>query len=290
MSPESREVLFEVNQQVAAKLRECADLLHQQGDNPFRSSAYRKAADTVEGLERSLEGIIREGGRELLTTLPNIGPGIAAAIREMVQTGRWTRLERLRGTLDPVRLFQTIPGIGEVLAERIHETLEIDSLEELELSAHDGRLERVPGMGKRRVSAVRAVLKSVLGRVRRAPLEARNGPPVETLLEVDREYRQRAAAGSLRKIAPRRFNPEHEAWLPILHIERAGWHFTVLYSNTANAHRLGRTRDWVVVYFYDHEHREGQHTIVTETRGPLAGRRVVRGREMECQAHYRERS
>jgi putative hydrolase len=38
----------------------------------------------------------------------------------------------------------------------------------------------------------------------------------------------------------------------------------------------------VVVYFYDGDHREGQHTIVTETSGPLAGLRVVRGREAEC--------
>jgi putative hydrolase len=42
----------------------------------------------------------------------------------------------------------------------------------------------------------------------------------------------------------------------------------------------------VVIYFYDDEHAEGQHTVVTETHGPLAGRRVVRGRETECRARY----
>ncbi|MGZ5127014.1 MAG: DNA-binding protein, partial [Burkholderiales bacterium] len=72
----------------------------------------------------------------------------------------------------------------------------------------------------------------------------------------------------------------------IMHASRDGWHFTVLYSNTARAHELGRTRDWVVVYFYDGDHAEGQHTIVTEARGTLAGRRVVRGREAECRALY----
>jgi putative hydrolase len=40
------------------------------------------------------------------------------------------------------------------------------------------------------------------------------------------------------------------------------------------------------VYFHDSEHREGQHTVVTETQGPLRGRRVVRGRETECAAFY----
>jgi hypothetical protein len=40
------------------------------------------------------------------------------------------------------------------------------------------------------------------------------------------------------------------------------------------------------VYFYDDHHREGQHTVVTETRGGLIGRRVVRGLEAECRAYY----
>ena len=101
----------------------------------------------------------------------------------------------------------------------------------------------------------------------------------------DNPVAQGAAAGTLRTIAPKRFNPEGAAWLPILHTQRGEWHFTALYSNTARAHELGRTRDWVVIYFYDDHHVEGQHTVVTETRGALAGRRVVRGREAECRAH-----
>jgi putative hydrolase len=109
---------------------------------------------------------------------------------------------------------------------------------------------------------------------------------VATLLDIDGEYREQAAAGALRTIAPRRFNREGKAWLPVLHTRRGRWHFTALYSNTARAHERGQTRDWVVVYFYDDDHREGQHTIVTETRGPLAGQRVVRGREHECLALY----
>ena len=59
----------------------------------------------------------------------------------------------------------------------------------------------------------------------------------------------------------------------------------MLFSNTARAHELGRTRDWVVIYFYDGDHHEGQCTVVTETHGPLAGKRVVRGREAEQRRH-----
>lgn len=60
--------------------------------------------------------------------LPHIGSGIARAIYEMVATGRWSGLERLRGTLDPVQLFQVIPGVGPQLAEVIYETLEVGQL------------------------------------------------------------------------------------------------------------------------------------------------------------------
>jgi putative hydrolase len=59
-----------------------------------------------------------------------------------------------------------------------------------------------------------------------------------------------------------------------------------LFSNTARAHDLGRIRDWVVIYYHADNQPEGQCTLVTETRGPIEGRRVVRGREAECRAHY----
>ena len=106
---------------------------------------------------------------------------------------------------------------------------------------------------------------------------------MQVLLAVDRAYRDQAASGTLPTIAPKRFNPDGKSWLPILHAERDGWHFTALFSNTQRAHELGMTRDWVVIYFYDDEHHvEGQRTVVTETRGEMAGQRIVRGREMEC--------
>ena len=117
-------------------------------------------------------------------------------------------------------------------------------------------------------------------RVRELPIK------VEDLLAVDDEYRARAERGELSTLAPTRFNPEHQPWLPILEARRGGWRYRALYSNTATAHRLNQPRDWVVLYFEDGLMR-GQRTVVTETRGELRGRRVVRGREQECREHYR---
>jgi putative hydrolase len=271
-----------LNARIADRLREMAELLDQQHANPFRVGAYRRAADTVARLDRGVGELVRRQGLNGLVALPGIGRGIGAAILEMVNTGRWAQLERLRGGLEPERLFQIVPGIGPQLAARIHEALDVDTLEGLEQAAHDGRLEAVPGVGARRTAAVRAALQAMLGRTRsRRPRPDAGEPSIALLLEVDHEYRDKASAGRLPKIAPRRFNPSGEAWLPILHAERDGWHFTALYSNTARAHELGRTGDWVVIYFYDQDHQEGQRTVVTETRGPRAGQRVVRGREQD---------
>ena len=81
---------------------------------------------------------------------------------------------------------------------------------------------------------------------------------------------------------------EEKSFLPILHTEREGFHFTALFSNTARAHDLGKTRDWVVVY-YDQDGHENQCTVVTEHQGPLRGKRVVRRHERECLAYYSEK-
>jgi DNA polymerase (family X) len=214
----------------------------------------------------------------------------------MLHSGRWSRLEQLRGTAGPEALLRAVPGIGPQLAARLHDELGVHSLEALEVAAHDGRLERMARIGPRRAAAIRAALKPMLDRVRvaqRKPPPAGDdaaAPPVAMLLDVDREYRDGAAHDRLPKIAPRRFNPGGQAWLPVLHAARDGWHVTALYSNTARAHELDRVHDWVVIYAEDEQHHERQYTVVTASIGSLAGQRIVRGREDECRQAMREGS
>jgi putative hydrolase len=276
-----------LNRQIASKLQEMSDLLEQQGANPFRIRAYRQAAAELNQQSQQVDEILEREGIVGLERLPAIGKGIAASIREMVLSGNWSQLQRLRHGAEGVALLQTVPGLGPELAQRIHDELHVDTLEALENAAYDGSLERVKGLGERRLSALRASLSSILGRPRRRSRKApEKSPDVALLLEVDRLYRENAEADELPHIAPKRFNPDNEAWLPVLHTDRAGWHFTALYSNTARAHQLGTVRDWVVIYFYDDHQQEGQHTVVTETHGPLVGQRVVRGRERACRRYY----
>lgn len=272
------------NAEIAHDLDQVADLLQQSSANPFRIRAYRAGADTVLHLDRPVSEILAREGRAGLERLENIGAGLAGAIEELVTTGNLRLLDELRAEVAPEQAFDTLPGIGPKLARRIHEQLGISTLEELEVAASDGRLAEVPGIGPVKAGQIREVLAT---RLRRRPRPAEGEePPIEELLSVDQEYREKAAAGQLFKIAPKRFNPKGEAWLPVLHTRRGPRRYTALFSNTKLAHDLGKTNDWVVLYFARPGEEEGQATVVTETQGDLEGRRVVRGREQETREYY----
>ncbi len=277
------------NGEIASRLEELAQVLAEQGANPYRIAAYRRAARTIRTWPASIVQVAHERGLDGLRELPGIGERLARSLHTLAITGRLPMLERLRGDSDPVELFRTVLGIGEATAERIHDELGIHTLEELELAAHDGRLERL-GIGVKRLAGIRDALAGRLGRIRlREPLESGPLPDVAEILDVDREYREAAARDALPKIAPRRFNPSHGAWLPVLHTRRGQRHYSALFSNTARAHELGRTGDWVVLYYDGAGFERGferQCTVITAARGPLRGRRIVRGREDECLRGY----
>lgn len=278
------------NRQVAQKLREVALLLEEQGANRFRIQAYRRAAATLEGLDVPVSQVVQESGTDGLEALPGIGVSLARSIHTLVVTGRLPMLDRLRGELDSAALLASIPGIGPSLAARLHDDLHIHTLEQLEMAAHDGRLADIEGVGPKKLLGIIDSLASRLGRIRRPAVvegSRKSGEPsVAELFEVDREYRESAQAGKLRTIAPRRFNPKKEAWLPILHTQRGPRHYSAMFSNTALAHQMKKTGDWVILYYYDDDHGEHQCTVVTGRNAPFAGKRVARGREAECSAYY----
>jgi DNA polymerase (family X) len=275
-----------LNHDIATRLDEVARLLDDQQASRFRVQAWRRGAETVRTMERPAAQVLESEGLRGLEALPAIGHTLARAIEALVRSGHLPILDRLRGESDPVKLLATVPGIGPVLADRLHEELGVESLHELELAAHDGRLERLPGFGDQRLAGIRDALAGRLGRVRSTPGPTAKAPPLAEVLDVDAEYRRRARAGTLPRIAPRRFNPTGAAWLPVLHTARGERQYTALFSNTARAHHLHRTDDWVVIY-HDGHGPDGQCTVVTARDGPLRGHRVVRGREPECLEHYR---
>lgn len=272
------------NRTVANWLTDYADYLEAREANLYRIRAYRRAADTILGLNRPVAHLVESEGREGLEKLPGIGPHLSFTIELLVRTGEFRTLNAEGGHIDVEQMFGSLPGVGPKLARQLREELGIRSLEQLEQAAHEGRLQQLQVGPKR----LRGIVDALAGRLRyrRVPGDSPGEPPVAELLAVDREYRTLAARGELPTLAPRRFNPEHEPWLPLLEVNRRGWHYRALFSNTALAHRLRQTHDWVVIYFDDGITR-GQRTVVTEARGRLQGQRMVRGREAECRELYR---
>jgi putative hydrolase len=194
-----------VNEFVAARLRESADLLAAQQDNPFRVLAYRRAAEAIASLDHSVEELLTEGGVEALDRIPHVGKGIAAAIAEMATTGRWAYLQRLRGSAEPEDVFCAIPGVGPKLAKRLHEELNVATLEQLEAVLADPESAAPKGVGERRLSMIQSGLRQLLDRMRPRRSALQEEPSIDILLDVDREYREKVALDVLPRIAPKRF-------------------------------------------------------------------------------------
>jgi hypothetical protein len=278
------------NVEVADMLDEIGRLLRLRGASPFRVAAYHRAARFVRTAGRPLAELFEREGIRGLRLLPGIGRSLSRKIGEMFRRGRSRSLERLRrqGAGD---LLTTLPAVGAKLASRIRSTLGDGSLEEVFAAAQDGRLRRIEGLGRKRVQAIRESLAMRLDKPPPARLHAPSPhePPVADLLAIDRDYRRQARAGTLLRVVPKRFNPAGVAWLPVLRTVRNGRHYGAQFANTANSHELGRTRDWVVIYCED-KRAFGRWTVVRSTHGPLRGKRVVRGRERECQQYYDQTS
>jgi DNA polymerase (family X) len=284
-SQENRSISLN-NGAIADRLGELAEYFVRHGANEFKVRAYRNASQKIRSLDFPIASKATE--TDELVEMPGIGQSIAQAVKTICRTGTHPLLSSLPGKSKQSALLATVPGLGPKTAEMIHEKLGIETLEDLEIAASDGRLAALPGIGRKRI---RSIKESLAGRfqhyipTRLKLVESGQKASIADLLSIDDEYRQKAALRHLPEIAPRRFNPEHRIWLPILRTTRNGVPYTAMYSNTALAHQLGKTHDWVVIYA--DKSPTGPTTIVTSHRGPTSGKRVVRGRESECLEYYR---
>jgi hypothetical protein len=271
------------NEMMAKQLREYALALEKEGGNLFRARAFRTAAGQLLMMSRQVAEVFAEEGRKGLERLPGIGKSLAYTVEMLLRTGELRTLRPVDAHREPERDLTSLPGIGVRTAEQLRDRLGITTLEGVRAAALAGRLGTI-GIGPGRVAPLVAEVDARLGAARK-PKAPEEEPGLESLLALDEEYRSGAAEGALPTLAPRAFNPEGARWLGILRREREGWKMRALFSNTAVAHRLGKTNDWVVVYF-EKGSVIGQRTVVTELRGDQAGKRVVRGREPECRAFY----
>src|SRR5262245_57049909 len=95
---------------IARALREMAGLLDASGQETFKARAYARGADVLERLDADLDELV---ARRRLTTLPGIGPALAAMITELHQTGRSQSLEEQRRRVPSVALeLSRVPGLS----------------------------------------------------------------------------------------------------------------------------------------------------------------------------------
>lgn len=269
------------NETIAKKLSDHARLLEKEG-NLFRVRAYRQAAQTIRSLDVPVVEFLKQKGIKGLERLPGIGAHLSFVIERLATTGQFHALAAEAESIPSEEKIENLPGVGPKTAEFLWERLGIHSVNQLAQAVHSQQFAALPMGVKRRQRLIDSVQE--LERKQAAIQPPTDEPTVAELLAVDAEYRRRAADDRLVKIAPGKNDREQPPSLPLLSLRQGGWKYRALFSTTALAHRLGRTADWTVIYFHNDKYK-GQRTVVTEDRGDLRGKRVVRGREEECRRY-----
>ncbi len=135
------------NAQIASIFDKIASLSALKGENVFIVRAYQRAAQTIERLPVELVLYVRQ--ERDLKEIGGIGDAIAKKILELLDTGRLEFYEKLQGEFPPGLLqILDIPGIGPKTAMRIYWDLGVSTIEELERALEEGRVERLPRLGK----------------------------------------------------------------------------------------------------------------------------------------------
>lgn len=105
------------NRDISEFLNELADYEKNITRNIYKSNAYRKAAVTLEKLEKRVESA------EDAKALPGIGAKISQKIGEFLQTGKVAKLEKIRGDegTSAIQELTRVSGIGPAHAKSLYD-------------------------------------------------------------------------------------------------------------------------------------------------------------------------
>ncbi len=147
------------NQSLARVLQDIADVLEIKGEGFFRIRSYRLSAESVGSHGEDVAEMIRRG--DDLGSITGVGGGIAAKLRELVETGRCEYHEELlseipRSLLDLLQL----PGLGPKGVSLVFRELGVRSAEDLEAAIADGRFRTLPGMKEKKEARIRQGLEA----------------------------------------------------------------------------------------------------------------------------------
>jgi DNA polymerase (family 10) len=213
------------NLEVARVLNRIADLLELRDESAFKIRAYRRAANTLNGLVEDVAAVIQRDGLE---ELPGIGASIGGKIDEIVATGTCAAYEELRKEFPHGLLALTsIDGIGPKTARQLWASLGIDSLEKLELAAKEQRIRKVAGMGEKKEKNILRSLEARRNAGDRVPYYVGNRIAFPVLTALQSRGMTVEVAGSMRRfcetiadvdflVATHEPGPVTEAFLTVL--------------------------------------------------------------------------
>jgi DNA polymerase (family X) len=133
--------------EVADALDEIGTLLELKGESTFRSNAYHNGARIVQQLEGDLNQLVAE---KKLGEVRGIGDTLQEKITTLVTTGRLPYLEDLRASI-PAGLVQMLrlPGLGPKKVKALHETLKINTIDDLKAACERGEVAKQKGFGEK---------------------------------------------------------------------------------------------------------------------------------------------
>lgn len=130
-------------------LENFADLLEIRGneDDKFSILAYRRAAEVLHDHEGEIFTLINEGK---LHTLQGIGKKIEEKAKELMETGKVREYEKLTKKV-PASLLDIlkVPFLGPKKAAVLFKKLKVKDIPSLKKALISGKVEKLPGFGKR---------------------------------------------------------------------------------------------------------------------------------------------
>jgi DNA polymerase (family 10) len=149
------------NADVASIFLQLADYLEIAGENPFKTRAYRNAAQTLNDLPEPIATVAAEGR---LDDLPGFGPAIVAKTRDILSTGTTKAYAAMQAQIPAgVLEFLKLPGIGVKTVNQLWEGLKVADVDALEAAAKAHRVRELKGMSKK----TEAKILDAIGRYRR---------------------------------------------------------------------------------------------------------------------------
>ena len=184
------------NEEVAALLREYAELTQITGGDVFRARNYEKAARSVRGWGDDISRL----DVKALRAIPGVGTSIAAKIIEYRDTGSFRALDELRAKIPPGVLELTrVPGLGPKRALQLNRDLGVQSVDDLAAAIKAGRLDGLAGFGARSEERIAAGIEVYRQGRERVMLDVALRTATEMVDALTPLSQRCAYAGSLRR-------------------------------------------------------------------------------------------